>query len=164
MNSVANIIPVISKRLTHICNNSFKTGVFPSRMKISKIKPIFRSGTKTDIGNYRQISLLSQFSKKLEKVFLYRLDHFFNAKDILNSSQYGFRKAMSTSHAVMELIEEISNATDNKKHGIGVFIDLKKAFDTVDHEIIFKKVNFYDVRGDENDWIKSYLTNRKQFV
>ena len=123
MNSVANIIPVISKRLTHICNNSFKTGVFPSRMKISKIKPIFRSGTKTDIGNYRHISLLSQFKKKLEKVFLYRLDHFFNAKDILNSSQYGFRKAMSTSHAVMELIEEISKATDNKKHAIGVFID-----------------------------------------
>ena len=64
----------------------------------------------------------------------------------------------------MELIEEISKATDNKKHAIGVFIDLKKAFDTVDHEIIFKKVNFYDVRGVGNDWIKSYLTNRKQFV
>ena len=71
---------------------------------------------------------------------------------------------MSISHAVMELIEEISKATDNKKHAIGVFIDLKKAFDTVDHEIRFKKLNFYGVRGVGNDWIKSYLTNTKQFV
>ena len=71
---------------------------------------------------------------------------------------------MSTSHAVKDLIEEISNATDNKKHAIGVFIDLKKAFDTVDHEILIKKLNFYGVRGVGNDWIKSYLTNRKQFV
>ena len=100
----------------------------------------------------------------MEKQFLSRLVNFVNAKDILNSSQYGFRKAMSTSHAVMELIEEISNATDNKKHAIGVFIDLKKAFDTVDHEILIKQFNFYGVRGVGNNWIKSYLTNRKQFV
>ena len=100
--------------------------MFPSRMKIAKIKPIFKSGAKTDIGNYRPISLLQKFSKILEKLFLNRLDNFINAKDILNSSQYGFRKAMSSSHAVMELIEEISNATDNKKHAIGVFIDLKR--------------------------------------
>ena len=100
----------------------------------------------------------------LEKLILSRLDNFINAKDILNSSQYGFRKAMSTSHAVMELTEEISNPTDNKKHAIGVFIDLKKAFDTVDHEIFIKKLNFYGMHGGGNDWIKSYFTNRKQFV
>ena len=71
---------------------------------------------------------------------------------------------MSTSHATMELKEDISNATVNKKHVIGVLIDLEKAFDTVDHEILIKKVNFYGVLGVGNDWIKSYLTNRKQFV
>ena len=71
---------------------------------------------------------------------------------------------MSSSHAVMELIEEISNATENKKHAIGVFIDLKKTFDTVNHEILIKTFNFYGVRGVGNDWIKRYLTNRKQFV
>ena len=69
MGIVANVIPVISKPLTHICNNSFKTGVFPSRMKTAKIKPIFKSGAKTDIGNYRPISVLSQFKKNLEKRF-----------------------------------------------------------------------------------------------
>ena len=132
-------------------------------MKIAKIKPIFKSGAKTDKGNYRPISLLPQFSKNLEKLFLSRLDNVINANDTLNSSQCGFREAMSTSYAVMELIEEISNATDNKKHAIGVFIDLKKAFDTVDHEILIKKLNFYGVREVGNDWIKSYLTNRKKF-
>ena len=75
-------------------NNSFKNGVFPSRMKIAKMKSIFKSGAKTDIGHYRAISLLPPFSKNFEKLFLNRLDNFINAKDILNSNQYGFRKAM----------------------------------------------------------------------
>ena len=105
---------------------------------------------------------ICQFNFFWEKLFLNRLDNFINAKDILNSSQYGFCKAMSTSHAIMELIEEISNATDNTKHAIGVFINLKKAFDTVDHEILIKKFNFYGVRGVGKDCIKSYHTNRKQ--
>ena len=73
-------------------SNSLTTGVFPSRMKIAKIKPIFKSGAKTDIGNYWPVSLLPQFKKMLEKLFLNTLDNFINAKDILNSSQYGFRK------------------------------------------------------------------------
>ena len=123
-------------------------------MKVAKIKPIFKSGAKTDTGNYRPISLLQQFSKNLEQLLLSRLDNFISAEDILNSSQFGFHKAMSTSHAVMELIEEISNATDHKKHATGVFIDLKKAFNTVDHEILIKKLNFYVVHGVGNDWIK----------
>ena len=86
MDIVANVIPVISKPLTHICNNSFKTGVFPSRMKIAKIKTILTSGAKMDIGNYRPTSLLPQFSNLFEKLFLNRLDNFTNAKDIPNSS------------------------------------------------------------------------------
>ena len=96
MDIVANVIPVISNPLTHICNNSLKTGVFPSRMKIAKIKPIFKSGAKTDIGNYRPISLFLQFSTIVEKLFLNRLYNFINAIPV------GFRKAMSTSHAVMQ--------------------------------------------------------------
>ena len=71
---------------------------------------------------------------------------------------------MSTAHAVMELIEEISNATDSKTHAIGVFIDLKKVFDTVDHSILIKKLNYYGMHGVANDWIKSFLINKKQFV
>ena len=89
--------------------------------------------------NYRPISLLPKFSKILEKLFLTRINGFLCANNILSSSQYGFRTKLSTSLAVVELIEEITNATDNKKHAIGVFIDLKKAFDTVDHGILIKK-------------------------
>ena len=132
----AKVVSVICKPLAHICNISFRTGVFPSRMKIAKVIPMFKSGTKTDVANYRPISLLPQFSKILEKLFLTRINSFLIANNILSSSQYGFRTKLSTSLAVMELIEEITNATDNKKHAIGVFIDLKKEFDTVDHEII----------------------------
>ena len=95
-------------------------------MKIAKVIPMFKSGTKTEVTNYRPISLLPQFSKILEKLFLTRINSFLWANNILSSSQYGFRTKLSTSLAVMELIEEITNATDNKKHAIGVFIDLKK--------------------------------------
>ena len=95
-------------------------------MKIAKVIPMFKSGTKTDVTNYRPISLLPQFSIILEKLFLTRINSFLIANNILCSSQYGFRTKLSTSLAVMELIEEITNATDNKKHAIGVFIDLKK--------------------------------------
>ena len=164
MDTVAKVVSVICKPLAHICNISFKTGVFPSRMKIAKVIPMFKSGTKTDVTNYRPISLLPQFSKILEKLFLTRINSFLCVNNILSSSQYGFRTNLSTSLAVMELIEEITNATDNKKHAIGVFIDLKKAFDTVDHRILIKKLEHYGVRGAASDWLKSYLSNRKQFV
>ena len=164
MDTVAKVVSVICKPLAHICNISFRTGVFPSRMKIAKVIPMFKSGTKTDVTNYRPISLLPQFSKILEKLFLTRINSFLCVNNILSSSQYGFRTNLSTSLAVMELIEEITNATDNKKHAIGVFIDLKKAFDTVDHRILIKKLEHYGVRGAASDWLKSYLSNRKQFV
>ena len=97
-------------------------------------------------------------------MFLTRINSFLIANNILSSGQYGFRTKLSTSLAVMELSEEITNATDNKKHAIGVFIDLKKEFDTVDHGILIKKLKHYGVRGVASDWVKSYLSNRKQFV
>ena len=164
MDTVAKVVSVICKPLAHICNISFRTGVFPSRMKIAKVIPMFKSGTKTDVTNYRPISLLPQFSKILEKLFLTRINSFLCVNNILSSSQYGFCTNLSTSLAMMELIEEITNPTDNKKHAIGVFIDLKKAFDTVDHRILIKKLEHYGVRGAASDWLKSYLSNRKQFV
>ena len=166
MDTVAKIVSVICKRLAHICNNiiSFRTGVFPSRMKIAKVIPMFKSGTKTDVTNYRPISLLPQFSKILEKLFLTRINSFLCVNNILSSSQYGFRTNLFTPLAVIELIEEITNATDNKNQAIRVFIDLKKAFDTVDHRILIKKLEHYGVRGAASDWLKSYLSNRKQFV
>ena len=100
----------------------------------------------------------------LEKLFLTRINSFLIANNILSSSKYGFRTNVSTSLAVMEFIEEITNATDNKKHATGVFIVLKKAFDTVDHGILITKLKHFRVRGVASDWEKSYLSSRKQFV
>ena len=105
---------------------SFQTGVFPSSMKLAKIIPIFKSG-KAEFNNYRPISLLSLFSKILEKLYSKRLEQLFVDKNnVLSNSQYGFRSSMSTSHALIDLVEEISESIDKKLYTLGVFIDLKK--------------------------------------
>ena len=138
MNIVKHIITSIIKPLTHIFNTSFKTGVFPDKLKIAKVIPVFKSGIKEDCSNYRPISLLPQFSKILEKLFNSRLSAFIDKNNIINPSQYGFRENMSTTYALTELINEITSSLNNKMYYIGVFIDLKKAFDTVDHELLCK--------------------------
>ena len=97
--------------------------------------------------NYRPVSLLSQFSKILEKLFNNRLDTFLEKNDLLVDGQYGFRKARSTSMAITQLIEELTNANEEKKITIGVFIDLKKAFDTIDHTLLLRKLEHYGIRG-----------------
>ena len=117
---------------------SFQTGVFPDKMKIAKVVPLFKSGEKNVFTNYRPTSLLPQFSKILEKLYNERMDTFLNKQDILGPSQYRFRSNMSTSQALLELIEEITSSLDNKKYSVGIFIDLKKAFDTIDHDILAK--------------------------
>ena len=104
------------------------------------------------------------FLKILEKLYADKLDKFISTFKILNNSQYGFRSNCSTSMALMELLEEITNSIDNKKSTIGVFIDLKKAFDTINHGILIKKLEHYGIRGTSNSWIKSYLTDRHQYV
>ena len=137
------IIPHILTPLRHICNTSLSQGIFPDEMKIARIIPLFKSGDKQNVSNYRPISLLPQFSKILEKIFNNRLIHFLTSNNLLYLRQYCFRKNMSTSMAIMELVENITNAMDNGKFTIGVFIDLTKAFDTVDHNILVTKLDHY---------------------
>ena len=158
------IIPHILTPLRHICNTSLEQGIFPDEMKIARIIPLFKSGDKQNVSNYRPISLLPQFSKILEKIFNNRLMNFLNSNNLLYLRQYGFRKNMSTSMAIMELVENITTAMDNGKFTIGVFIDLKKAFDTVDHSILVTKLDHYGIRGVAKQWLSSYLENRKQYV
>ena len=161
---LSKIAPQVVKPLVHIFNLSFTTGIFPCEMKIAKVIPLFKNGNKSDFSNYRPISLLSQFSKILEKLFNERLQQFLNTNNILSNSQYGFRTHMSTVHAALELTESISDSIDSKQHCAGVFIDLKKAFDTVDHKLLVEKLSFYGVRGIANTWLENYLMNRKQYV
>ena len=164
MSSVKSLIPALIRPMTHICNLSLLTGIFPNNMKVAKIIPIFKSGKENELGNYRPISILPQFSKVLERVFYKRLMNFIEKNNILSNSQYGFRVNHSTNYALSELVELISDATENKKYALGLFIDLKKAFDTVDHTILIDKLSMYGVRGLPLDWVKSYLMQRQQYV
>jgi hypothetical protein len=157
-------MPNISIPLLNIFNKSLNQGVFPNEMKIAKVIPIFKSGNKECINNYRPISLLPQFSKLLEKLFTSRLYNFLLKHKVIYPSQYGFQKQCSTSAAVIELTEEITGNMEKKLITACIFIDLKKAFDTVNHDILLKKLEHYGIRGLALDWVSSYLSNRRQYV
>ena len=157
MYTIKKIANEIIDPFLYICNLSFSKGVFPESMKIAKVVPIHKSGDKNVFTNYRPVSLLSQFSKILEKIFNNRLDSFLEKNCIINDSQYGFRNSRSTAMAIMDLLENITDGLDNKKYVMGIFIDLKKAFDTIDHGILLDKLYHYGIRGPSHDWIKSYL-------
>ena len=139
-------------------------GVVPDDLKIAKIIPVYKSDDKKTISNYRPISVLPAFSKILERLVYNRLLDFINKHELLSDSQYGFRQKISTSMALIDLVDQISMSMENKKYTIGIFLDLAKAFDTVNHNILLKKLFHYGVRGTSQSWFKSYLTNRQQYV
>ena len=114
--------------------------------------------------NYRPISLLSNINKIYEKIIYKRLYSFLNLHNCIYDLQFGFREYHSTNHALLSLTENIREALDSNSFACGIFIDLQKAFDTVDHTILLQKLHFYGIRGLANNWFKSYLTKRKQFV
>lgn len=146
MTFVKTIIHGIVKPLTYICNQSFLTGIFPNSMKTAKVIPIYKNGDRHSFTNYRPISLLLQFSKIIEKLFVLRLDNFIEKHNLLCDQQYGFRANRSTAMAVMNLTKQISTATDNE-FTAGVFIDLRKAFDTIHLGLLMTKLEQYGIRG-----------------
>ena len=159
------INPIISSPLAKIINLSFKTGIYLDNLKVSKVIPVFKDkGNKLDYNNYRPISLLSNVNKIIEMLMHNRLSKFLSKYKCLYDLQFGFRKFHSTTHALMYLTESIRKALDKNYFACGIFIDLQKAFDTVDHEVLLYKLCHYGIRGVANKWFKSYLTNRKQFV
>ena len=155
---------IIAKPLMDICNNSFNDGIFPDINKIAKVIPIHKNGSKVDTNNYRPISLLSIFSKIMEKVIASRLTSFLTINEIICPNQFGFRAGFSTSHALLSITECIKKTIEDNKYGCGVFIDLKKAFDTVNHQILLTKLEHYGIRGIALELFESYLDKRKQFV
>ena len=164
-NSILHLLKKdISYPLTTIFNISLSTGIHPDLMKVAKTIPIYKKGSKLDLCNYRPISLLSNLNKILEKLVFTRAYKFLEDKKCIYNLQFGFRRKHSTIHALIGITEEIRKALDNSKYACGVFIDLQKAFDTVDHSILISKLNHYGIRGIGNEWFKSYLSNRSQFV
>ena len=150
--------------LTYLVNLSINQGIFPDELKIAKVLPIYKSDDKQLIQNYRPISVLPFFSKIFEKIISNHLLNFIDTNNILYDNQFGFRKNHSTTHAIITLVERVSKALDTGKIVVGVYLDLKKAFDTVDHQILLNKLYAIGIRGHIHDWFKSYLSNRTQFV
>ena len=150
--------------LCKIINTSFMTGKFPDALKIVKVIPIHKGGSTQDVNNYRPISLLSIFDKIIEKLMHKRLYEFFENNNILFKNQFGFRKQNSTVHALVQITEQIKESIEKGKFGCGIFIDLRKAFDTVNHDILLRKLEHYGVRGTLLQWFESYLSGRKQYV
>ena len=154
----------ISYPLTILFNMSLTSGIHPDIFKVAQTIPIFKKGSKLATSNYRPISLLSNLNKILEKLMFNRVFKFLDEQKCFYNLQFGFGEKHSTTHALIEITETIRKALDNKTFACGVFIDLQKAFDTVNHAILIDKLHYYGIRGIGNKWFKSYLTNRTQFV
>ncbi len=152
--------------LTHIINQSFETGIVPKDMKIAKVIPIYKSSDKSLLKNYRPISLLPAFSKIIEKLMFNKITTFFNSKNLFYEHQYGFRANHSTIHPILHLLNQCAESTNHPhpEYTLAIFCDLSKAFDVISHDILLSKLDSYGIRGIANQWFKSYLSNRVQYV
>ena len=156
--------PYVSTPLANIFNASISKGVYPDLLKTARVTPIYKKGVKSDPGNYRPISVLSQVNKVFEKILHKRLYKYLSKFKILYEYQFGFREGHSTTQALVEITDRLKKAIDEKMLTCGIFIDLTKAFDTVDHAILLDKMYNYGIRGNVHNLFKSYLSNRQQYV
>ena len=156
----SSVAPILSK----LINLSYSSGIFPDCLKIARITPIFKKGNSHVPGNYRPIASLPFLSKVYERSMANRLVNFFEKFSIIKPSQFGFQKGKSTTDAIYRLTELIYLNLHAKKSIINIQIDLRKAFDTVNHKILLQKLYSYGIRGTALEWLRSYLANRKQYV
>ena len=157
-------ICAITDILEHLINFSINKQIYPDCLKIAKVRPIEKEKNITDITNYRPISLLPGFSKIFEKLIQQRMIKYLDKFGIFSKCQFGFRKNHSTELALIEFVKKVGMLAGEKKYTIGIFLDLSKAFDCIDHEIMLTKLYHYGIRGKVHEWFKTYLMNRQQYV
>ena len=158
------LAPYISNTISCLFNECLNQGIYPDPLKVARVTPIFKAGDKTQPGNYRPISVLSDVNKLFETLILNRLNCYLERKKIISDKQYGFRQGLSTQEACVDLISVLLRSFTNKNYAICIFVDFCKAFDSVDHNILLLKLERYGLRGNILELFRSYLSNRKQHV
>ena len=159
--SVAN---AIAMPLLHIFNLILETSIFPDYFKMSRVIVIHKKGPRDDIANYRPVCLISIFAKIFEKLICTRLTNYMEVMRLLHPKQFGFRKGKSTELCLLHIIKLLHSNFDNKLTTVGIFCDLSRAFDTIDHRILLRKLDYYGIRGSELAVFTSYLSHRSQYV
>ena len=154
----------ISKSITLIINQSLKTGIFPDKLKIAKVIPIFKKDSKKLIKDYRPISVLPVIFKIFEMAIHEQLRNYFTTNILFCTQQYGFMKNASTELASLEIIDRLLNQLNALKVPMNLHLDLSKAFDSISHDILLDKLRHYGVTDGSIQLLKSYLCNRKQYV
>ena len=150
--------------LMYIFNLSLQQGTFPEDLKIAKVSPVYKKDEEFLLTNYRPISVLPCFSKLLERIMYNRLFKHLSENSILYKKIFGFQTSHSTEHAILLLVNQLYKSFDESRFTLGIFIDLCKAFDTVDHKILTKKPELHGIKDCSLRWFESYLSNRKQFI
>ena len=161
---IKKISHIISPLLADIFNHSINEGIFPNKLKTGRVTPLHKEGDLTEVSNYRPITSLSVFSKLFEKLVHKRMTSFISRYELIKPNQFGFQKNKCTSDAILEFLENVYDSFNDNKHYLAIFLDFSKAFDTICHDILLRKLEHMGFRGPIYQWIKSFLTNRKQFV
>ena len=163
--TLINIIePAIIEPLTLLINQVLNTDIFPDELNIANVIPLFKKDDPKLFKNYRPISLLPTISKVIEKIIFTQLSTYFNENKLIFDNQYGFRPKYSTEYAALELVDRIITHMDKKEVPINMFLDLSKAFDTIDNTIVLAKLRYYGIHDTALLLLKSYLNNRKKYV
>jgi hypothetical protein len=155
---------VIAAPLAIIINQSIRSGIVPNSLKIAKITPVHKKDDAHLVTNYRPISLLPALSKVFEKVVYDQLFDYLKTNNLFDNGQYGFRNGHSTEHAVLEVVDRVTFGLDQGRMPLAIYLDLSKAFDTLNFEIVLKKLEHYGIQPTSLAWFESYLENRKQYV
>nr|CAI5828045.1 unnamed protein product [Callosobruchus analis] len=161
---VKQVLHIIIDPITHLVNLSFTNGTFPDSLKVGKLIPTHKKGDIQCVENYRPIVMPSAFSKTFEYAFLHRLSGYIQKNNVISQNQHGFRENKSTDTAIHSFYGPLVKHMENGECPVGIFCDLTKAFDCVNHMILLDKLSNYGIRGNALKWISSFLEDRRQFV